>query len=57
MNTSKLRIGVEETKKARPCCRGLIITHFKLALGKQQMTEILTMEIIIKIRTLVICVD
>ena len=56
MNTSKLRIGVEETKTARPCCRGLFIAHFKLALGKQQMTEILTMEIIIKIQTLVIYV-
>ena len=42
MNTSKLRIGVEETKTARPCCRGLIIAHFERALGKQQITEILT---------------
>ena len=42
MNTSKLRIGVEETKTVRPCCRGLIIAHSELALGKQQMTEILT---------------
>ena len=57
MNTSKLRIGVEETKTVRPCCRGLIIAHSELALGKQQMTEILTMEIIIKLQTLVIRVD
>ena len=42
MNTSKLKIGVEETKTARPCCRGLIIAHFERALGKQQITEILT---------------
>ena len=42
MNTSKLKIGVEETKAARPCYRGLIIAHFERALGKQQMTEILT---------------
>ena len=40
MNT--IKIGVEETKTARPCCRGLIIAHFDRALGKQQITEILT---------------
>ena len=39
MNT--LKIGAEETKTARPCCRGLIIAHFERALGKQQITEIL----------------
>ena len=42
MNTSKLKIGVEEAKTARPCCRGLIFAHFEQALGEQQMTEILT---------------
>ena len=42
MNTSKLKIGVEETKTARPCCGGLIIAHSERALGKQQMTEVLT---------------
>ena len=42
MNTSKLKIGVQETKTARPCCRGLIIAYFEQALGGQQMTEILT---------------
>ena len=42
MNTSKLIIGVEETKTARPSSRGLIIAHSERALGKQQMTEILT---------------
>ena len=42
MNTSKLGTGVEETKTARPCCRGLIIAHSGQDLGKQQMTEILT---------------
>ena len=42
MNTSKLKTGVEETKTARPCCRGLIIAYSERALGKQQMTEILT---------------
>ena len=36
MNTSKLRIGVEETKTARPCCCGLIIVYSQRALGKQQ---------------------
>ena len=36
MNTSKLRIGVEETKTARPCCRGLIIVYSEPALDKQQ---------------------
>ena len=41
MNTSNLKIGVEETRTARPCCRGLIIAHFERALGKQQMTKIL----------------
>ena len=41
MNTSKLKIGVEETKTARPCCRGLIIAHFEKALGEQQISEIL----------------
>ena len=42
MNTSKLKIGVEEAKTARPCCRGLVFAHFEQALGEQQMTEILT---------------
>ena len=37
MNTSKLKIGVEETKTARRCCCGLIIAHFERALGKQQI--------------------
>ena len=41
MNTSKLKIGVEETKTARPCCRGLIIAHFEKALGEQQISETL----------------
>ena len=35
MNTSKLRIGVEETKTARPCCHGLIIVYSERALDKQ----------------------
>ena len=34
MNT--LKIGVEETKTARPCCRGLIIVYSERALDKQQ---------------------
>ena len=42
MNTSKLKIGVEEAKIARLCCRGLIVVHFEQALVEQQMTEILT---------------
>ena len=42
MNTSKFKIGIEETKIARPSCCGLIIAHFEQALGEQQMTEILT---------------
>ena len=42
MNTNKLRIGVVETKTARLCCRGLIIAHSERALGKKQMTEIIT---------------
>ena len=42
MNTTKLKIGVEKTKAARPCCRGLIIAHFEQALDEQQMTEMLT---------------
>ena len=42
MKTSKLKTGVEETKTARPRCRGLIIAHFKQALVEQQITEILT---------------
>ena len=41
MNTSKLKIGVEEIKTARLCCRGVIIAHFEKALGEQQITEIL----------------
>ena len=36
MNTSKLRISVEETKTARPCCRGLIVVYSERALDKQQ---------------------
>ena len=36
MNTSKLRIGVEETKTARPCCRGLIIVYSERPLDTQQ---------------------
>ena len=39
---SKLKIGVEEAKTARPCCHGLIIAHFEQALDERQMTEILT---------------
>ena len=42
MNSSKLKVGVEETKTVRSCCHGLIIAHFEQALGEQQMTEILT---------------
>ena len=42
MNTSKLKIGVEESKTARPCCHGLIIAHCEQALCEQQMTGILT---------------
>ena len=64
MNTRKLKIGVEEAKTARPCCRGLIIAHFEEALVKQQVTEILTVlsssyggKIIIIIQTLVILFD
>ena len=34
MNTNKLRIGLEEIKTARTCCRGLIIAHSERALGK-----------------------
>ena len=29
MKTSKLKIGAEEAKTARPCYRGLIIAHFE----------------------------
>ena len=61
---SKLKIGVEKAKTARPCCRGLIIVHFEEALSEQQMTEILTIlkssfdgKIKIIIQTLVICVE
>ena len=64
MNTSKLKIAVEEAKTARPCCFGLIIAHFEQALDEQQMTEILIIlkssydgKTIIKIQTLVIRVD
>ena len=39
MNTSKLKIGAEETKTARPCCRGLIIAHFERAFGEQEITQ------------------
>ena len=42
MNTSKLKIGVEEAKTARLSCRGLITAHFEQALVEQQMTEVLT---------------
>ena len=42
MNTSELKIGFEEAKTARPCCRGLIITHFEQAFVEQQMVKILT---------------
>ena len=42
LDASKLKIGVEETKSRRPCCRDLIIALFEEALGEQQMTEILT---------------
>ena len=42
MNTSKLKVGVEESKTDRPCCCGLIIAHFEQTLGEQQMTESLT---------------
>ena len=41
MNTTKVKIGVEEVKTARPCCRGLIIAHSEQALGEQQITEII----------------
>ena len=37
-----LKIGIEEVKTTRPCCRGLTIVHFEQALVEQQMTEILT---------------
>ena len=64
MNTRKLKIGVEEAKTARPCCRGLIIAHFEEALVKKQVTEILTVlsssyggKKIIIIQTLVILFD
>ena len=42
MNTSKFKIGDEETKTASPCCCGLIIAHFEQALGEQKMAGILT---------------
>ena len=42
MNTSKLKIDVEEAKTTRLCFRGLTIAHFEQALVEQQMTEILT---------------
>ena len=41
MNTSKLKIGVEEAKTARLSCRDLIIALFEQALVEHQMTEIL----------------
>ena len=41
MNTSKLKIGIEEAKAAWLCCRGLIIEHFEQTLVKQQMIEII----------------
>ena len=42
MSTSKLNIGVEEAKTARPSCCDLIIAHFEEDLVEQQMIEILT---------------
>ena len=64
MNTSKLKISVEEAKAGTLCCRGLIIAHFEQALAEQQMTEFLTIlessyneKIIIIIQTLVIFID
>ena len=42
MNTCKFNIGIEVTKTARLCCRGLIIAHFEQAFGEQQMTKIFT---------------
>ena len=42
MNASKLKIGVEEAKTARLCCRGLIIAHFEQAFVEQEITEIFT---------------
>ena len=42
MNTSRLKVGVEEAKTTRLCCRGFIIAYFEQALVEQQMTEIST---------------
>ena len=42
MNTSKLKIGIEEAKTASPCCRALIIAEFEEALVEKQMTKIFT---------------
>ena len=42
MNTSRLKVSVEEAKTTRLCCRGFIISYFEQALVEQQMTEIST---------------
>ena len=42
MNTSKLKIAIEEDKTTRLCCRGLIIAHFEQALVEKRMNEILS---------------
>ena len=41
MNRSKLKIGVEQAKTARLCCRGLIIAHFEQALVEQQIKKLI----------------
>ena len=51
INASKLRIGVEETKTARPCCLGLIIAYSERALGKQQ-NKLLKFLLFCKARTM-----
>ena len=38
MGINKLKVGVEEAKTARLCCRGLIIAYFEQALTGQKMT-------------------
>ena len=37
-----LKIGVDEEKTTRLCCRGLIIAYLEQALVEQQMIKILT---------------
>ena len=66
MNASKRIIGVEETKTARACCRGLIIAYSERALGKQQNKLLKSLlfckarkmeKQYLKFQTLVKCVD